>query len=265
MSLETSVQLLNQYFDHIYLITIPRSWEKRKEKLQKNLAGIRYSVFEGFDGKQHKPEEIAALSDEKKGSEYLDFFHVLRYGKPVYRNLTPSEVGCGVSHNWVFRDILEKGYDKVLILEDDAMIWEPGLSAFPKMLKELPPDWDLWYLGYRWHDCESLLARVKRKSLLALKFIVNPSEGKKEHTRQKTVYPKYWKKHIWKAGLHAGTHAYAIRRKTAEKLWAENTPVYLSSDMLLAKVYLDGKITSYISVPQVFKDDQSFETTILHQ
>lgn len=264
-SSSSNLSLLNQFFDRIYLVTIPRSWEARKDKIQQNLSGLNYTLFDGCDGRALSKTFLNENVAIEKAAEWMEYYHLFRYNTYIHRTLTPSEIGCSESHRMVYQDILNKGYNNALILEDDAMIWKPGLDAFKKSLESLPDDWDVWYLGYRWHDCESPAAKLKRKILLGLKLVMEPSSGKKELSKQKVFYPKKISRHIWKAGFHAGTHAYAVTGKSAKTLLEENTPIYLAADILLAHLYLNGKLNSYISVPQVFREDQSFKTTILNQ
>jgi GR25 family glycosyltransferase involved in LPS biosynthesis len=262
---EQGVELLNNYFDKIYLITIPRSWENRKERVLRNLNGLHYDIFWGCDGQQLRDETLNNLTDLKKSVFWIEHYHLLRYKATVSRPLTLSEIGCSESHRRVYEDVVEKGYDKVLILEDDAMLWEPGLKALEGAMKQLPQDWDLWYLGYRWHDCESFLSKLKRKFILSGQFIVNPFAAFKEYQRQSVCYPRKYKKNTWHAGLHAGTHAYAIKGRAAGILLSENTPIIFPADMLLAHCHLKKRIKAYISVPQIFREDQSLTSTVLNQ
>lgn len=265
MSLQKCLEAVNKFFDHIYLVSIPRSWEQRQFRAEHNLHGLNYTFFSGCDGRALAPEQVTSIADLEKARKFLEYYHLLRYGEAPQRTLTLSELGCSESHRMVYRDILNNKYSRVLILEDDAMLWRAGLISFPNMVRQLPSQWDLWYLGYRWHDCESLLARLKRKALLFLKTCFNPENARKDRKMQKLKYPVPFRKNIWKAGLHAGTHAYAITRNAAEILLRENTPIYLPADLALAHLHLQSVLKAYISVPQVFREDQSFETTVLNQ
>lgn len=264
-SLDKGIDLLNEYFDNIYLITIPRSWEKRKDKISSNLKGLRYEVFQGCDGRILTENQLRQIADLEKSKAWLVHYHMLRYKQAVERPMSPSEIGNAESHKMVYEDIIKNGYARVLVLEDDAILWSKGLVHVDDNLAELPSDWDVWYLGYRWHDCESVASRIKRKIITAAPFIFRPKDTILEIKRQKIVYPKKFRKHIWEAGFHAGTHAYGVTLKAAELLLKEQTPIYLIADMLLAHCYLTKKIKSYISVPQIFRDDQSFPSTICNQ
>jgi len=263
--MNNELKALNAFFNCIYLVTIPRSFEKRKDKIKKNLAGLQYKIFYGCDGTVLTEEARKALCDYNRAKKYLEYYSLLRYGKSYNRDLTPSELGCAMSHKMVYEDMLAHHYEKCLILEDDAVLYSPGLKKIPLMIRELPSDWGLWYLGYRWHDSESMLSRLKRKIFLFVNFLVHYKKALEEKKRHKIFYPREFKKNIWVAGFHAGTHGYAITLETAELLLKENTPICLVADMLLAHVHLNGKVKAYVSVPQVFRDDQQMTSTVLNQ
>ena len=54
-------------------------------------------------------------------------------------------LGCAYSHSWIWNDIIKKGYENVLILEDDAILKE----GFKNKLISLraPEEWDILYLS----------------------------------------------------------------------------------------------------------------------
>lgn len=61
------------------------------------------------------------------------------------RELTKGEIGCAISHYRVWKDAQEKGYDKILVLEDDAY-WETGELSRAVNLTE-KHDFEIAYLG----------------------------------------------------------------------------------------------------------------------
>ncbi|WAR30593.1 GLT25-like protein [Mya arenaria] len=67
-------------------------------------------------------------------------------GKPM----TMGEIGCFLSHYFIWKDMLEKGYKDVVVFEDDLR-FEPyfrsKLNHIMKLVKHTVPDWDLIYLG----------------------------------------------------------------------------------------------------------------------
>ncbi|MEY4571679.1 MAG: hypothetical protein RLZ10_890, partial [Bacteroidota bacterium] len=53
--------LLNEYYDKIYVVTIPRSFKEREIKIRQNLKGLNYTVFWGVDGTKLNNTDIKEL------------------------------------------------------------------------------------------------------------------------------------------------------------------------------------------------------------
>ena len=125
--------------------------EDRKKTVEEDLTKykINYTRIEAIYGKRLVEEEyrekISKLLDVNKDllkPEYwLDrhnFKTMCRYEKSIL-----AKVGCYLSHLYLLKVALEKGYDKILVLEDDAKII--GNTEF-----EIPPDTDIFYIGGYW-------------------------------------------------------------------------------------------------------------------
>lgn len=111
---EVFFKQLNEFFDNIYVIHLKRS-TNRLPYIQQKLDGLDFKLFWGIDGKELDRTEL-----EKEGlyDSHLTKLFKKRKGRPA-RNLPLTRIGCALSHNSVYKDILEKGYEKALILEDD--------------------------------------------------------------------------------------------------------------------------------------------------
>ena len=60
-----------------------------------------------------------------------------------------GEIGCFMSHYHVWRDVLEKGHERVLVFEDDIRFRVNFRNNVKSMLNDLmqyQPDWDLVYV-----------------------------------------------------------------------------------------------------------------------
>jgi len=75
-------------------------------------------------------------------------------------------IGCALSHRGVLSEALEQGFEKILVLEDDALFRDDSVSKLQQNVAEIAQhSWDLWYLGgHRWDHhyvladhCSSLL------------------------------------------------------------------------------------------------------------
>ena len=117
---------INNYFDKIYLLNL----HKRKDRLNKSISklnqvGLEYEVFSGVDG-----------------SVMQSIWSKLNI--PYFSN--SSYLGCAISHLSIYQDAISNNYDKVLIIEDDNLIYKNIIDSFDGLNI---PEWsDLFYLGY---------------------------------------------------------------------------------------------------------------------
>lgn len=127
---------LNSFFDHIYCINLKRRidrWEECKEEFFKH--GLDVEQFEAVDGQLFDWREYFTVFPFGKG-------HDLDAGK-----ISMNIAGLVKTHQWILQDAISKGYDSILILEDDVTFDDMLNYKFSLLIKELPEDWDLLYLG----------------------------------------------------------------------------------------------------------------------
>ena len=131
--------ILNSFFDHIYVITLERATD-RHEHIRTELQGLNYQLFYGKDKQNFTIEELKqkGIYDEDLARQHH------RYGKPMQE----GQIGCSWSHAEVYKDVVAKGYQKVLILEDDIVINKKESRYLEKIIRELPKDWELLYFGF---------------------------------------------------------------------------------------------------------------------
>lgn len=116
--------VLNDFFDHIYVLNLPRS-EDRRRSIKHNLP-FEYEFFRGVDG------SVVRNLWEKQDNHH-------------FKN--PNYLACTLSHLLIYRDALDRGYGNILILEDDVLP-HMGLVENPAILVDLPEYKNLLYLGY---------------------------------------------------------------------------------------------------------------------
>ena len=232
-------QALNSFFDKVYVITLSRAAD-RHEHMKQELAGLRYDFFLGKDKQQFSVEELKRRNIYNEALAKKNH----RYGKPM----PPGMIGCSWSHAEVYKTIIREGYQRTLILEDDAVIDNRAIGLWPQVLQELPPDWELLYFGFAEKEKTPPLAFVKRavyhvqKSLGALNY---------SHTTIRNLYPRRIGKHLSKAGYHDCTHAYGLTRKAAQTLLSLQTPISFFPDNLLAHAVTNEMISGYIVQPKI--------------
>ncbi|XP_046336302.1 inactive glycosyltransferase 25 family member 3-like [Haliotis rufescens] len=129
-------------FDQVYVINLLRRPERRQRMIATMYdLGIQVKFVDAVDGKQ--------LNDTYMDSLGIDMLP--GYADPYsHRALTLGEIGCFLSHYFIWVEMMEKGYERVLVFEDDVRFEAYFRKKFAYMLKEAQdyvPSWELIYLG----------------------------------------------------------------------------------------------------------------------
>ncbi|XP_058015603.1 inactive glycosyltransferase 25 family member 3 [Ahaetulla prasina] len=129
-------------FDEVFLINLARRPDRRQRMLEAlSELEIDPLVVDAIDGRA-----LNSSSIKKLGVDLLPGYYDPFSG----RTLTKGEVGCFLSHHRVWKEIVEKGLEKSLILEDDIRFEAYFKRRLLKMMDELERtqlDWELIYLG----------------------------------------------------------------------------------------------------------------------
>ncbi|KAK7889683.1 hypothetical protein WMY93_025243 [Mugilogobius chulae] len=129
-------------FDEIFLINLKRRLDRRTRMFKSMSAlGLHPTLTEAVDGKALNSSQLQAL-----GIEMMPGYKDPYSG----RVLTRGEIGCFLSHNSIWKQVLERGLKKILVLEDDVR-FEPRfkrrLQAIMDDIDKAQLDWDLIYVG----------------------------------------------------------------------------------------------------------------------
>lgn len=129
-------------FDEIFLINLDRRQERRR-KMEANfdILGLDVRHYPAFDGKQLSDEKVEKLGI-KFLPGYLDPYHK--------RPMTFGEIGCFLSHYYIWETIVQEGLETVLIIEDDIK-FEPyfrdNIASVFDQIKRCKQPWNLIYVG----------------------------------------------------------------------------------------------------------------------
>ena len=186
----------------------------------------------------------------------LDFKTCSRFNK--------GQLGCAMSNNLVHKFILNNNYNKTLILEDDALLIPASLPDFEAALKELPENWELFYLGYNpissWSQ-NKILIKIQK-----FKYFIIPVkvEGMTSRTIKHRFFPTSFSKNLNKPGLYTGTHAYALSFDGAKKLIELDSPLEKGFDILLMYANYNKLLKSFSLKKQLFIPNKLFKTSLLN-
>jgi glycosyl transferase, family 25 len=236
-------ELLNQSFDKIFVITLPRAHERHR-LIERELSGVNFEFFYGVDKLEFSVEDAitqGVYSPKRTKAEN-------RY----YPELSLGQVACSWSHLKIYQDIIAKGYEKVLIFEDDAVVIRENIGELQNIMSELPSDWELLYLGYRKHWNITPMVKVKQLYYRMIGALRITSWSSKMYSN---YYAKPYSEHFMRAGFHDYAHAYAITLDGAQKLAKFQTPIAFSADTLLSYAVMKDVVKAYISLPKLFDQE----------
>ncbi|MBL7749320.1 MAG: glycosyltransferase family 25 protein [Chitinophagaceae bacterium] len=235
--------LLQQYFDKVLVLTVPR-FKDRQEKITQRLAGITFEFFYGVDKNELDTDFIS-----------LNYIYDKKLSLSVrqqFKEMNTGEIACALSHRKIYQAILDNNWQRVLILEDDVI---PDLNTLPLLfdaVKELPPSWELFYLGYLKNEKITTGSLIKQAWYKILRFL---GLSNLSYQQISNLAPKPFSHSLMKAGFHDCTHAYAVSNAGAKKLLNASTPVRHRADNLLSALVLSNTIEAYASRSFLFNQE----------
>lgn len=234
-------EFLNGWADRILVVSLARAAERRA-RTRARLAGLDFRFLDAVDKLDLDRAKLLADGTWDERRTPRAFRH--RAEMPL------GHVGCSLSHRTIYAQMVEHGWRRVVVLEDDVV---PGaLDLLPAALGQLPESWELCYLGYLGNDAVTPRARLKRALYLALAPLGLSRWRPGEALR---LLPRPFSPNLRRAGRHLCTHAYAVTLEGARKLLAAQTPVAFRADQLLAYLVLRGKIEAYATHPVFFDQE----------
>jgi len=202
---------VNQVVDKVYVINLDRDTERLKKMTEQlNRLNIEFTRFP------------AVLGSQVKSSPHLTDL-CLKY-------CTDGMKGCALSHKTIWEDMLKNGYERVLVLEDDAVFSDDFERIFHEGWQQIPKDFDIWYLG----------CNFKCNDTKAFPTFYNKMLG---HT------PKPVDTYIQRVFGSVGTHGYVISNKCARAF--KHLPIYTHIDLQMT-LWLDKHgLIAYSSKPLI--------------
>ena len=245
-------EVLNGFFDHIYLITLRESTNRQKY-FKKELDGLDYEIMWAINGSDLDLRQIVA-----------DGIYDPSLTKSISasgKELVPGEVGCALSHLKVYEDMLERGFQRILVLEDDLIVESKLLNHLKKSIQELPENWDVIYLGF--HRREKVTLPIAFRIKIAYPILSWLGFSKYSANKLRCTYPRPYSKNLQRAGAHYGTYAYGLTATAAKKIIAGQSPICRAADNAISRMIVEGAIRAFKVKQKVLYQSRIFTSTIL--
>jgi glycosyl transferase family 25 len=231
------------------VLTVHR-FKERQQKVKQRLQGISFEFFFGADKNDLAPEFISQhYRYDKKNSLAVSY---------DFKTLNSGEIACSLSHRNIYQAMIDNNWKKVLVFEDDVVPDMDKLELVKDCVRELPEDWELFYLGYMKNEKPTFGRKIKQgwyKVMAALGMSKIPM------AMIRNRLPKEYSTHLWKAGFHDCTHAYAVSLSGAKKLVEAQTPVIYRADNLLSALVLKDRIKAFASKKFLFNQEVFTDNT----
>lgn len=210
---------MNEYFDNIYCVNLAR----RTERME---IARRRHAFAGLD-----VERFVAIDGSVLGALHRS----LGAG-----SLVPNKayLGCQLSHLSIYRDALDRGFSRVLIIEDDVRIHRRSGDIFRKFIAALPTanDWDMLHMAYI------------------------PLSDDLQMWTYNVVFNNAISEHVMASHNLWSLMAYAVSRRMMQhllNLYDQQMPMELDR-LFVTKIFPDKTWKCYGSIPQIFCAEDNF-------
>ena len=207
----------------IYIVNLKKDKNRReniiREVEKQNLTN--YEIIDAVDGNKLNQNELDVATFRNK-----------KHVNPWNSKMSPTQIGCALSHIKVYENFIKTEFEVALILEDDAIF----VRDFNNNLKQF------------------ILKNFKfRKQIVLL------SELKEFHNNALESTDNYEIVNVSNAFF---THAYMINKEAAKSIISFNYPVKTIADnFVFFKIYCNIKITG-LNPFLIDQDKKSFKTTI---
>jgi glycosyl transferase family 25 len=244
---------LNGWADRIVVISLARATD-RQARLRERLRGLRYELFPATDKLQLDRAALVKEGAYDESRTRRAFRHS--------REMNLGEIACALSQRRVYEAAVAHGWSRTVVFEDDVVPRPADLPLLPAALSQLPPGWDLCYLGYARNEAPTAWDRAKRATYVALAPLRLVPWRTGEALR---LLPRPFSANLRRAGLHDYALAYAVSLEGARKLVAAQTPVSLRADWLLASAIVGGRLNAFLTAPKMFdQDDPAAAPSYIH-
>lgn len=195
----------------IYVISLPRSWE-RLRAIQRAFSRETFQVVRGLDGQIFENGAVDDKGRPQWDPEAMEQVIKLGWLHPEamsFWDWVPCELACAVSHSWAWKKFLDTGEEIGIILEDDCQPAEGYKNNLQESILES--------MGGQWPSDADMIILMGPDG----KFISRESNQEEPfvHINNRGHLISGW-----------GNLGYAITRKGAERALEAQFPALLPCD-----------------------------------
>jgi GR25 family glycosyltransferase involved in LPS biosynthesis len=137
---------INSVFDKVYIISLEDKHENfLKVSNQLSRLHINHSKFPAIDGRCPKNTPETQQCIENKTKQFEKDYKVV-----INKKLPLSAASLTIGTILILREMIEKGWNNILILEDDVVLDKKFIELFQQGMSEIKKQnfkWDMLYLG----------------------------------------------------------------------------------------------------------------------
>lgn len=170
---------MQQYFDQIYILNLRHRTDRKGQTQEKlNKFGLNVEWFPAYDGRILGP---------------IWYSHQRAFSNSHFKN--PNYLACAMSHLAIYKTALDRGQERILILEDDNAFFHQLNEAWKIIEPSIPQNWEeLLYLGWI------------------------PLEDDMSRWNYQVIKDKFIDKHVLQAHNMWGLYAYGIHKNLMQEL-----------------------------------------------
>lgn len=253
-------EILNEFFDKIYVINLQRSVERRK-LIRARFEGLNFEFHRAVDAKDLDMSQI-----QEKGLYHSQICKILkkRRGVPV-ADMPIERIACALSHRSLIEKAKNEQLKRVLIFEDDVILQNFMIEALKKGLSDLPDNWDLLYMGH-WSSNSNPSNFLKFQATILKHFSKVTTRFERLRVLTPDViegwFPIEHSQYLDLSGNQFGTYAYALSASGMDKLSGFLTPIVQEVDNMLGELCNYKWLNAYNIRPVIFSSDDSLPSTI---
>lgn len=231
---------LRNFHDKAYVVTYAAA-EERQRSVAEQLGEGNFEFVYGVDKRDVTKERL--ITDGTYDEEMA-----IRVD-PKGRSMTLGHICCSIGHRLAYEKMLADGCERALIFEDDVTTMPVDDNTVEAMLANIPADAECIQWGWNGGRFKPALGGVQQ-AIFHAKYALG--QYKLNHRMIRNLYMRPYNDYFHVASVNFLAHAYTVTRTAAEKLIRWNTPINLNADHVLIHAILDGDISGYVPVTQLF-------------